>query len=183
MDAVNRPVTTMLQRWIYEGELEDPDGEFFVADAGAALKIEHFWEKKYSIRESMLPSFMQRDLCDKILLIGKSINYIRKVLEIPEPLLNNAPELHSYGGFALHDNRVLRPIVDEVYQVVSAHAHATCTRTCTCTCSRRSSTRVCEAGAWMVEQAGRAASSATSVRRLYVDLPHLHGVRAVPQIA
>ena len=31
LDAVNRPVTTMLQRWIYEGELEDPDGEFFVA--------------------------------------------------------------------------------------------------------------------------------------------------------
>jgi len=118
LDAVNRPVTTMLQRWIYEGELEDPDGEFFVAD-DATAPIENMWAKKYSIRESMLPSFMQRELCDKILMIGKSINFIRKVCEISDPLLANTPELHSYTGFALHDNRVLRPIVEEVYQVVS----------------------------------------------------------------
>eukprot|EP00729_Bicosta_minor_P025826 gene25826-18168_t len=76
------------------------------------------WAKKYSIRESMLPSFMQRELCDKILMIGKSINFIRKVCEISDPLLANTPELHSYTGFALHDNRVLRP-----YKFVE-HLHA-----------------------------------------------------------
>lgn len=55
----------MLQRWIYEGELEDPYNEFFVA-CDASVQEEELWLRKYSMRNDMLPSFISKALAQKV---------------------------------------------------------------------------------------------------------------------
>ncbi|KAI4720388.1 hypothetical protein E4T48_03358 [Aureobasidium sp. EXF-10727] len=82
---VTRPFYTMLQHWIYDGELEDPFLEFFVyqnrdADLdsdprrGGATSV---WEDKYRLKDSMIPTIITQDFAKKVYLIGKSLNFIR----------------------------------------------------------------------------------------------------------
>jgi gamma-tubulin complex component 3 len=82
---VTRPFYTMLQHWIYDGELEDPFLEFFVyenrdADTesdprrGGATSV---WEDKYRLKDSMIPTIITQDFAKKVFLIGKSLNFIR----------------------------------------------------------------------------------------------------------
>ena len=74
--AVSRPFYDMLERWVYEGELDDPYGEFFVA-CDPTVSEDELWQHKYSLREDMLPSFLSKELAHKIFAIGKSLNFIR----------------------------------------------------------------------------------------------------------
>ncbi|KAI4726407.1 hypothetical protein E4T49_05853 [Aureobasidium sp. EXF-10728] len=85
LNHVTRPFYTMLQHWIYDGELEDPFLEFFVyqnrdADLdsdprrGGATSV---WEDKYRLKDSMIPTIITQDFAKKVYLIGKSLNFIR----------------------------------------------------------------------------------------------------------
>ncbi|GAB7351628.1 hypothetical protein MBLNU459_g2239t2 [Dothideomycetes sp. NU459] len=83
---VTKPFYGMLQRWIYDGELEDPFLEFFVYEnydvdnmdadprRGGATSV---WEDKYRLKELMVPSIITPDFARKVFLIGKSLNFIR----------------------------------------------------------------------------------------------------------
>lgn len=82
---VTRPFYTMLQHWIYDGELEDPFLEFFVYEnrdadidadprRGGATSV---WEDKYRLKDSMIPTIITQDFAKKVFLIGKSLNFIR----------------------------------------------------------------------------------------------------------
>jgi len=82
---VTRPFYTMLQHWIYDGELEDPFLEFFVYQnrdvdldsdprRGGATSV---WEDKYRLKDSMIPTIITQDFAKKVYLIGKSLNFIR----------------------------------------------------------------------------------------------------------
>ncbi|RKP25210.1 Spc98 family-domain-containing protein [Syncephalis pseudoplumigaleata] len=80
LEEVSRPFYEMLQRWIYEGELEDPHQEFFVACNEAAADEEgeiDIWRDRYTIRTSMIPEFINHSLAHKIYSVGKSLNFIR----------------------------------------------------------------------------------------------------------
>lgn len=84
----------MLWRWVCDGVLDDPYLEFFVA-ADAEVSDDKLWTHKYSLREEMIPSFITsdqaekvrrgassegscaRDACFQILVIGKTINFVR----------------------------------------------------------------------------------------------------------
>lgn len=55
----------MLQRWVYEGELDDPYGEFFVA-CDPMVSEEELWQSKYSIRKDMIPSYISNELAQKV---------------------------------------------------------------------------------------------------------------------
>lgn len=48
---------------------------------------------RYRVAEEMLPSFFPQDLAVKVLLIGKSINYIRRVCQDRDPLTNTASKM------------------------------------------------------------------------------------------
>lgn len=76
LQSVSRPFYDILERWIYEGELDDPYDEFFVACDNTVSRDE-LWQKKYTLREDMLPSFLTSDVALKIYSIGKSLNFIR----------------------------------------------------------------------------------------------------------
>lgn len=76
LQIVSKPFYEMLERWIYEGELDDPYDEFFVA-CDPTVSEEDLWQSKYTLREHMLPAFMSKELAHKIFSIGKSLNFIR----------------------------------------------------------------------------------------------------------
>ncbi len=75
-------------RWVLYGELHDPFQEFFIGAnnsltvngsnnggrAGAGINV---WTDIYFLRASMLPSFVPESLAKRILVIGKTINFIQ----------------------------------------------------------------------------------------------------------
>lgn len=70
------PLLSMIRTWMTEGELRDPYGEFFVcADGGVPMA--DLWNRMYSLEIEMVPSFFPMELARKILLTGKSVNFIR----------------------------------------------------------------------------------------------------------
>ncbi|KAI8967046.1 Spc98 family-domain-containing protein [Mycotypha africana] len=74
--SVSKPFYEMLERWIYEGELDDPFDEFFVACNSDAPQ-DQLWLYQYTLRDNMLPNFISKELAQKIFSIGKSLNFIR----------------------------------------------------------------------------------------------------------
>ncbi|XP_036401783.1 gamma-tubulin complex component 3 isoform X3 [Megalops cyprinoides] len=78
LSLVSHPILNFLYRWIYDGELEDTYHEFFVA-SDPTVKTDRLWHDKYSLRKSMIPSFVTMDQARKVLLIGKSINFLHQV--------------------------------------------------------------------------------------------------------
>ncbi|CAJ1461509.1 unnamed protein product, partial [Effrenium voratum] len=74
--SVVKPLLAMIRVWMTEGELQDPFGEFFVV-ADASVPLEDLWNRMYSLELEMVPSFMTLELARKILLTGKSVNFIR----------------------------------------------------------------------------------------------------------
>lgn len=85
------PLWKMLDKWIYDGLLEDKYHEFFVA-ADPSVKEEKLWHEKYTLRKSMVPSFIKMDQARQILLIGKSINFLRQVCKDHTPIIGKGTE-------------------------------------------------------------------------------------------
>ncbi|KAF5909223.1 gamma-tubulin complex component 3, partial [Clarias magur] len=84
LGLVSHPILNFLYRWIYDGELEDTYHEFFVA-SDPTVKTDRLWHDKYSLRKSMIPSFITMDQARKVLLIGKSINFLHQVCQDRTP--------------------------------------------------------------------------------------------------
>ncbi|XP_055985774.1 gamma-tubulin complex component 3 isoform X2 [Sorex fumeus] len=84
LSLVSHPVLSFLYRWIYDGELEDAYHEFFVA-SDPTVKADRLWHDKYTLRKSMIPSFITMDQSRKVLLIGKSINFLHQVCHDQTP--------------------------------------------------------------------------------------------------
>jgi len=82
MEQVCSPIFGMIRDWVTSGELRDPHGEFFVA-SDESKPPEALWRDKYTLRTSMLPSFISPELGAKILMIGKSINFCRLLCQEP----------------------------------------------------------------------------------------------------
>ncbi|XP_065164565.1 gamma-tubulin complex component 3 isoform X2 [Atheta coriaria] len=76
--AVCRPLYVMLSKWLLDGELNDPCGEFFI-EARMIKDVERLWHDKYHVRKAMIPTFITVDQANKILATGKSINFLRQI--------------------------------------------------------------------------------------------------------
>ena len=76
LKPVCSPILAHIRRWIAHGEIEDPYNEFFIENDTS--RLEHDWEDKYKLRLDMLPSFVNLSLAQRILQIGKSINFLRR---------------------------------------------------------------------------------------------------------
>lgn len=119
-----QPLNAMLNSWIFDGELHDHYHEFFVACDPSAPR-ERLWQEEYSLHCEMVPSFIPQSLAQKILLIGKSINFLRlRCHDRSQPgdqslrnwFRNENGELRSFDemiGPALHQT------VDTVYRETS----------------------------------------------------------------
>ncbi|KAG8521147.1 Gamma-tubulin complex component 3 [Galemys pyrenaicus] len=89
LSLVSHPVLSFLYRWIYDGELEDAHHEFFVA-SDPTVKADRLWHDKYSLRQCMVPSFITAEQSRKVLLIGKSINFLHQVCHDQTPAARTA---------------------------------------------------------------------------------------------
>uniref|UniRef100_A0A3P8UTE0 Tubulin gamma complex component 3 n=1 Tax=Cynoglossus semilaevis TaxID=244447 RepID=A0A3P8UTE0_CYNSE len=94
LSLVSHPIFNFLYRWIYDGELEDTYHEFFVA-SDPNVKTDRLWHDKYSLRKSMIPSFITMDQARKVLLIGKSINFLHQVCHNRTPPVKIKPPSNS----------------------------------------------------------------------------------------
>jgi gamma-tubulin complex component 3 len=88
LSDVTRPFYDMLRQWVYDGELSDPFGEFFVSEQnedemmdlngdqgkGGATSV---WEDKYKLNDKMVPTIVADDFARRVFLIGKTLNFIR----------------------------------------------------------------------------------------------------------
>ena len=78
-EACSKPYMVQLNMWMYNGVLHDPYNEFLIA-ADLQQPIEYFWTFRYHLEEKFLPSFITKTQAEKILLIGKSINFLVRSL-------------------------------------------------------------------------------------------------------
>lgn len=97
----------MIQRWIYEGELDDPFNEFFVVINTEKSEDDNLWRNKYSLRGDMVPTYMPKALAKKIFLIGKSLNFIRHSCKDAD-IARVSPDIQSlvYGDIKRTENAV-----------------------------------------------------------------------------
>jgi gamma-tubulin complex component 3 len=88
LSDVTRPFYDMLRQWVYDGELSDPFGEFFVSEQSEDEIVEangnegkggatSVWEDKYRLNDKLVPSIVTEDFAKKVFLIGKTLNFIR----------------------------------------------------------------------------------------------------------
>lgn len=101
--AVCAPMQYMLSKWLLEGEINDPHSEFFI-EILPEIGTDRLWSDKYRVRESMLPSFISRELAYKILVTGKSINFVKEICE-EKTSIKGKKELEEY--FESNGNDIL----------------------------------------------------------------------------
>uniref|UniRef100_K3WEA1 Uncharacterized protein n=1 Tax=Globisporangium ultimum (strain ATCC 200006 / CBS 805.95 / DAOM BR144) TaxID=431595 RepID=K3WEA1_GLOUD len=69
-------------------------GEFFVV-ADPNVPDDQLWARKYKLNVKMLPTFISTDLATKILVIGKSINFIRQCCGNTDWIMDAGQDLMS----------------------------------------------------------------------------------------
>lgn len=126
---VTKPFYDMLRQWIYDGELNDPHHEFFVAQQDPSVENPHEknlrgdattndWDGKYILNHGMIPTIMTEDLGRKAFLIGKSLNFLRHScgdsVWVEAHYKDTTRELH-YGNTA-----ALETSIDKAYKVTMA---------------------------------------------------------------
>ncbi|XP_011015009.1 PREDICTED: gamma-tubulin complex component 2 [Populus euphratica] len=74
---------SILERWVYEGVIDDPYGEFFIAENKSLQKESltqdydaKYWRQRYSLKEG-IPSFLA-NIAGTILTTGKYLNVMRE---------------------------------------------------------------------------------------------------------
>lgn len=118
LEQVSKPFFHMLQRWIYEGELQDPYDEFFVQMNEVAVDDEKAWHKKHSLRTDMKPSFITNDLALKIFSIGKSLNFLRYSCKDAD-WVEEQSRLTDQRALQYSDLAALAASIDSAYSLTS----------------------------------------------------------------
>ncbi|KAH9285518.1 Gamma-tubulin complex component 3 [Echinococcus granulosus] len=78
---VTRTIFEMIALWIYDGRLSaDTNQEFFVT-INPSVDNSNLWTDKYVLRKSMVPVFIRKEQARKILLVGKSVNFLTHVCD------------------------------------------------------------------------------------------------------
>ncbi|RLN23766.1 gamma-tubulin complex component 2 [Panicum miliaceum] len=92
----------MLERWVYEGVIDDPYGEFFIAENKSLQKESltqdydaKYWQQRYSLKEG-IPSFLT-NVAAMILTTGKYLNVMRECGHNVQVSLENS-KLMSFGS-------------------------------------------------------------------------------------
>ncbi|KAG1679629.1 hypothetical protein FOA52_006146 [Chlamydomonas sp. UWO 241] len=108
LDAVCVPLFEMIRRWVFEGQLEDPYGEFFVVkQAGAAGDASlDMWRDGYAIDAAHVPRFLSPQLASKILRAGKSVNFLQECCGDVSWVQERAMSAHAAAAAAVSIGQV-----------------------------------------------------------------------------
>lgn len=119
LKASCRPLQDMLSHWLVEGEIRDPHNEFFIEEI-RQVSSDRLWHHKYRVVNARLPVFVSSALARKILVSGKSINFLREVCEDRTPIkgreeLKQAFEANSNDLFGAVSDSKLHDMIELVY--------------------------------------------------------------------
>ena len=79
LHRVSEPLLAMVHRWIYRGELNDPQHDFFIAPcAQLGEPASTAWHGSYVLLPDLLPMFIPMDVAERILRAGKTISFLRE---------------------------------------------------------------------------------------------------------
>jgi len=129
MRTLSQPLYRMMQQWLVDGAIVDRFGEFFVskdATQSETVRPGALWQNKYALRLEMLPVFVPIAVARKILLVGKSIDFVRlccgskahdELAELLRPLAVSAT-CFDFGRNG--DPAELRTFVDAAAAIVNA---------------------------------------------------------------
>ncbi|KAK2147394.1 hypothetical protein LSH36_555g02025 [Paralvinella palmiformis] len=122
---VAQPIFSTIITWQYHGELEDTYHEFFVA-SDPTVKNERLWHEKYTLRKSMIPSFISLEQAKKILLTGKSVNFLRQVCHDrtsirSRDIIRQTETNQVESIFSQDVNGIFQKMIDAVYKETSRH--------------------------------------------------------------
>ncbi|GAB2229163.1 hypothetical protein Droror1_Dr00023299 [Drosera rotundifolia] len=97
----------ILERWLYEGVIEDPYGEFFIGEnknlQKETLTLDYdakYWQERYSLKDS-IPSFLA-DVASTILTTGKYLNVMRECGHNVKVQVTENCKLRSFGSTHHH---------------------------------------------------------------------------------
>ncbi|KAG6419741.1 hypothetical protein SASPL_116253 [Salvia splendens] len=81
--SASQAYLVILERWVYEGVIDDPYGEFFIAENKSLQKesltqdyYTKYWQQRYSLKDD-IPSFLA-NAAETILTTGKYLNVMRE---------------------------------------------------------------------------------------------------------
>ncbi|KAK1684113.1 hypothetical protein QYE76_044961 [Lolium multiflorum] len=93
----------MLERWVYEGIIDDPYGEFFIAENKSLQKESltqdydaQYWKQRYSLKDGV-PSFLN-NVAATILTTGKYLNVMRECGHNVQVSLSENSKLMSFSS-------------------------------------------------------------------------------------
>ncbi|TPX62944.1 hypothetical protein PhCBS80983_g00195 [Powellomyces hirtus] len=122
MTEVSKPFFQTLMRWVYEGELDDPSGEFYITQ-DSKTPMKDFWELRFSQREEMLPGFLDISLATQIFSLGKSLNFIRLACKDTKFVLSRSQQgMHTEDLFVYGANKALTTHIQFLYRQTNHQA-------------------------------------------------------------
>lgn len=87
LNKVTQPYNNMIIAWVLHGEIHDTHTEFFVQPTktpqNKGQNKGNPWHDNYSLISALIPSFLSVSLAQKMLNIGRSINYLKLCLHRP----------------------------------------------------------------------------------------------------
>ncbi|XP_068662171.1 gamma-tubulin complex component 2 [Aristolochia californica] len=93
----------ILERWVYEGIIDDPYGEFFISENKLLQKESltqdydaKYWQQRYSLKDG-IPSFLL-SASETILITGKYLNVMRECGHSVQVPLSENSQLMSFGS-------------------------------------------------------------------------------------
>ncbi|KAK2652166.1 hypothetical protein Ddye_012022 [Dipteronia dyeriana] len=93
----------ILERWVYEGVIDDPYGEFFIAENKSLQKESltqyydaKYWRQRYSLKDG-IPSFLA-NIAGTILTTGKYLNVMRECGHNVQAPTSENSKLMSFGS-------------------------------------------------------------------------------------
>ncbi|KAL4468693.1 hypothetical protein ABPG74_005196 [Tetrahymena malaccensis] len=127
LQSIVQPFIKYVNSWVYNGELSDPLGEFFVTENVGEADI---WNKRYSMVIKQIPNIIDKHNAITIFNIGRSVNFLHKSCKSSDWKLNLAPcnlkivdkksfdvfKQWIYEAALLTNNRIVNILVDR-YQL------------------------------------------------------------------
>ncbi|XP_034486168.1 gamma-tubulin complex component 3-like [Drosophila innubila] len=119
------PLVRMISKWMLEGHINDKYNEFFI-ESLPEVGADRLWHDKFRLRLNMLPKFISLELADKILKTGKSINFLREICKIDEPVkgreeLKDIIDNHVSQIFSFVPDTSWHSAIETCYSQTSKH--------------------------------------------------------------
>lgn len=101
--SASLPYLGILERWVYEGVIDDPYGEFFIAENKSLQKESlsqdygaKYWRQRYSLKDD-IPTFLE-NAAGTILTTGKYLNVMRECGHNVQVPVSENSKLMSFGA-------------------------------------------------------------------------------------